>query len=98
MDDSLREPRKHTKMYDELMLCIVVDDQRLKRVIGELNGLMRRYEMSLSEIQMVVRFVCEQQRWAEYAIRQGSTQVPKPKAKLPWVDDSDGEGEELDQS
>jgi len=90
MSDDLREPRKHTKMYDEMCLRLIGGDGRAKQIIGEINGMMRKHNISSAEMQRLVRFVCERQRWAEYSIRQ---QPPgtEPGEAVP----DDDEGEEL---
>ena len=98
MRDDLHEPRKHTKAYTDMVMRIIGCNTQLTQLIGEINALMLKYTVSPSELQRVMRFVTERHRWSEYSIRQGSTQVPKPKSKpqAQWLDDDDIEGEELD--
>jgi hypothetical protein len=86
--DDLHEPRKHTVMYDEMCMRIVGGDNRLKQVIGEINSMMRTHNISPSEMQRIMRFVCERQRWAEYAIRQTP---PSPHRGEAVPDDDDEE-------
>ena len=85
MSDSPREPHKHTKMYDEMLLRLIGGAGELKKLIGEINELMRKYEISPTEMQRVVRFVSERHRWASYAIRQDGPEEPK----IGWYDDAD---------
>jgi Mg-chelatase subunit ChlI len=94
MGDDLKEPRKHTKMYHDVVMRLIGGDTRTKQLLGEINALMGKYETSPVEFQRAVRFVCERHRWQSYAIRQGAEQ-PKPKPKpMQWFDDDDIEGEE----
>lgn len=86
--DDLREPRKHTKQYDEMCLRLIGGDGRSKQIIGEINCMMRKHNISPAEMQRLVRFVCERQRWAEYAIRQTP---PEPKHGEAVPDDDEGE-------
>lgn len=85
--DDIREPRKHTKMYDEMVLRLIGGAGQLKELIGEVNALMRKYEVSPAEMQRILRFVSERHRWASYSIRQGAQGTPeKPR----WHDDTAG--------
>lgn len=88
MGDSLNEPRKHTKLYDELCLRLIGGDTRARQVVGEINEMMRRHNLSISEFQQLTRYVCERQRWAEYAIRQ---LLPRPDGEAVPDDDEESE-------
>jgi hypothetical protein len=92
VSDNLREPRKHTKLFDEMALQLIGGDDQLKKLIGEVNALMYKYALSPSEIQRVVRYVCERNNWSAYAIRQGG---PKQPEAQPWSDDDDGDEADL---
>lgn len=88
MGDNLREPRKHTRMYDEMVLRVIGGDTTVSKVAGELNRIMRENSLSPQDLQRIMRFVCERHRWAEYAIRQEDA----PKTRL--FDDAKDDDEE----
>ena len=73
---ALKEPRKHTKLYHQVIAQLVAGDSKLNEAIKAVVELMVDHELMPKDVKRIASYLDERGRWRMYNVRQGIEDEP----------------------
>ena len=88
---AVKEPKRHTKLYRQLVAQLVNGDHELSKAIAAIVDVMAEHHLKPEDVRRIGSYLAERGRWQQYNVQQSGTTEYKGKVEVEGFDDEDDE-------